>query len=92
MSKYAFSVQIKGGFDAAIEQVTAALQKEGFGVLTDIDVQATMKKKLNIHRWPIRRSPPIRILVCCCPVMWWYVKRRMVVLPWPLWTRRQCWG
>lgn len=44
---YYFNKTIASGFDQAIEKVTEALKKEGFGVLTDIDVKATLKKKLN---------------------------------------------
>lgn len=45
---YHFSKTISCSFDDAIGRVTAALQKEGFGILTEIDVQATLKKKLNV--------------------------------------------
>lgn len=44
---YYFSKTINGSFDEAIEKVTAALQSEGFGVLTTIDMKATLKKKLD---------------------------------------------
>jgi len=46
--KYYFSKQVDYSFDDAIARVTGALKEEGFGVLTEIDVQDTLKKKLNV--------------------------------------------
>ena len=45
---YYLSKTLETPFEAAIEKVTEALKKEGFGVLTEIDMQATMKKKLDV--------------------------------------------
>ena len=45
---YHFSKTIQCSFDDAIANVTEALKNEGFGILTEIDVQATIKKKLNV--------------------------------------------
>lgn len=59
---YGFHAHLgKTDFAAAVERVTAALKTEGFGVLTEIDVQATMKNKLNID------VPAHRILGACNP-------------------------
>jgi uncharacterized protein (DUF302 family) len=46
---YYFSKTVTDDFDTAIERVTNELKKEGFGVLTQIDVQETLKKKLDVH-------------------------------------------
>ena len=46
---YYFNKTLSGkSFDQAIEDVTAELKKEGFGVLTEIDVKETLKKKLDV--------------------------------------------
>ena len=59
---YGFNVTINGDLQSIREQVTAALQQEGFGVLTEIDVAATLRKKLGIER------RPYVILGACNPV------------------------
>lgn len=58
---YGFNVKVNDNFDAAVERVTEELQKEGFGILTEIDVAATLKKKLDIDR------RPYKILGACNP-------------------------
>ena len=45
--KYYFNKKITGSFEEVVQRVTDALNKEGFGVLTEIDVKATMKAKLG---------------------------------------------
>ena len=49
---YAFGVTFDGSMDEAVARVTEELAKEGFGVLTEIDVQATLKKKIDVDRRP----------------------------------------
>lgn len=58
---YYFAKTVDLTFDEAIERVTEILQSEGFGVLTEIDVQATLKKKIDVefHKY--------RILGACHP-------------------------
>ena len=58
---YGFSLTLNTTFDAAMEGVTEALKAESFGILSDIDVAGTLKKKLDIDRLPYR------ILGACNP-------------------------
>ncbi len=52
--EYYFTKTITGSFDNAIEKVTAALKEEGFGILTEIDIKATLKKKLDVDFYNYR--------------------------------------
>ena len=45
---YHMSKQITSDFEDAIQRVTEALKKEGFGILSDIDIKATLRKKLDV--------------------------------------------
>ncbi len=58
---YSFTKTVPTDFEETIEKVTAALGERGFGVLTTIDVKATLKKKIDVD------VPPYTILGACNP-------------------------
>lgn len=58
---YGQHITIPGPFSVALDRVTAALKNEGFGVLSDIDIQKAMKEKLGVA------MPAYRILGACNP-------------------------
>jgi uncharacterized protein (DUF302 family) len=60
---YYFSKKLQGTFDEVLARVTGALKEEGFGILTEIDVKETLRKKLNVD---FRKY---KILGACNPPM-----------------------
>jgi len=71
-NRYGFGKSVAMSFDEAMSRVAAELQKEGFGILTEIDVAATLKKKLDYD------MPPYRILGACNPA---YARRALAAEP-----------
>ena len=61
MTKYGFGVSVQGRFDEVVERVKAACKEQGFGTLTEIDVQATLREKIGAE------IEPYRILGMCNP-------------------------
>ncbi len=70
---YVFTKRLDISFDQAIDLVVAGLKKEGFGILTEIDVKATLKKKLDVD------FRNYRILGACNPP---YAHKALLAEPW----------
>lgn len=60
---YGFKITVAGNLEEVEARVVQELQKEGFGILTEIDVAATLRKKLGVER------KPYRILGACNPAL-----------------------
>jgi len=93
IGRYALEVTTRLGFEEAIQRVTALLAEQGFGVLTEIDVKATFKKKLDLEYRPYRilgacnptfahraleAEPHIGVLLPCNVVVWEMGDHRVV--------------
>ena len=93
IQNYAFQTVTEMGFEETIEKVTELLQVEGFGVLTEIDLKATLKKKIDIDYKPykilgacnpnfahkaLNAEPYVGVLLPCNVIIWDDGDRRVV--------------
>ncbi|QSR84825.1 DUF302 domain-containing protein [Methylacidimicrobium sp. B4] len=62
-NSYGFGKEVSSTFEETVPKVVEALSREGFGILSDIDVAATLKKRLG------KEMPPYRILGACNPAL-----------------------
>ncbi len=60
---YYIGKTISAGFDEAVSRTVAALKKEGFGIITEIDIKETLKKKIDVD------FPSYKILGACNPAL-----------------------
>lgn len=63
MADYQISTKVQGSFEAVMARVKAALKAQGFGIISEIDMQKTLKEKLGIE------LEPYQILGACNPVL-----------------------
>ncbi len=82
MSSYTMATTVERDFPETVELVRAALVAQGFGIITEIDMSATLKAKLDVdmlrrsssghvvQHWPTRHCLPIRPSRHCCPATW----------------------
>jgi len=101
---FGFSILLNDTFENAISRATGALEKEGFSILTEIDVQAALKTKPGIDRRPYtilgacnaslanEALTAATISGCYCRAMQWFVRKITTPLSGPSWTPSPCWA